>query len=148
MGKHHRKSSNNNLNSSNGLGNFGGFNIGELLKNIDLNQVISLLSSFTGAKNMSTDQLSSIIRNLDLNEVNRENNSSNLDIDNLKSQLSILADRLDQVEGGKSANVHDELMKAVKNLQDTPGGQDAVYDLIKSNFETADEDRKDKKRKK
>jgi hypothetical protein len=151
MGKHHHKSSNNlptPSNNSNGLGSFGGFNIGDLLKNIDLNQVISLLSSFVGAKNMNTDQLSSMIRNLDLNDVGNEANSSKIDMNKLQSQLSLLADRLDEVEGGKNGNVHDELLNAVKNLQDAPGGTDAIFDLLKSNLNVSDEDNKDRRRNK
>lgn len=150
MGKHHHKSpktSSNVPNNSTGLGNFGGFNIGDLLKNIDLNQVISLLSSFVGAKNMNTDQLSTMIRNLDLNDVSKETNSSKIDINKLQSQLSLLADRLDEVEGGKNANVHDELLNAVKNIQNLPGGTDAIFDLIKSNLNGIDEDTDRKNRK-
>jgi hypothetical protein len=150
MGKHHKNSNNpsNKPTSSNSLGNFGGFNIGDLLKNIDLNQIISLLSSFVGAKNMNTDQLSSMIRNLDLNDVGQGANSSKIDINKLQSQLSLLADRLDEVEGGKNGNVHDQLLNAVKNLQDTPGGTDGILDFIKSNLNVADEDNKDRKKNK
>lgn len=151
MGKHHRKNPSNGPNGSNsfnGAGGFGGLNIGELLKNIDLNQVISLLSSFVGAKNMKTDQLSSMIRNLDLNDVSKETASPKIDINKLKSQLSVLADRLDEVDGGKGGNVHDELLSAVKNLQDAPGGKDAMYDFIKSNLSVDDEDNTKSKRRK
>jgi hypothetical protein len=157
MGKHHHKKTNNGSNESivsnvskspGGLGSFGGFNIGELLKNVDLNQVVSLLSSFVGAKNMNTDQLSSMIRNFDFNDVNQEANSSKIDMNKLQSQLSLLADRLDEVEGGKNSNVHDELLNAVKNLQDAPGGTDGLLDFIKSNLNVADEDNNDRKRNK
>jgi len=149
MGKHHKSSNNpsNKSNNSNGLGNFGGFNIGDLLKNIDINQIISLLSSFVGAKNMNTNQLSSMIRNIDLNDVSNESNSSKIDVNKLQSQLSLLADRLDEIDGGKNANVHDELLSAVKNLQDTPGGTDAVMDFIKSNLNGSDEDVKKRNKK-
>lgn len=150
MGKHRKGSNNpsNKSNNSNGLGNFGGFNIGDLLKNIDINQIISLLSSLVGAKNMNTNQLSSMIRNIDLNDVSNEPNSSKMDINKLQSQLSLLADRLDEIDGGKNTNVHDELLSAVKNLQDTPGGTDAVLDFIKSNLNNADEDTTRRKNKK
>lgn len=148
MGKHHRKSPINPSNVSNGLSNLGGFNIGDLLKNVDLNQIISLLSSFVGAKNMNTDQLSSMIRNLDLNDVGQEASSSKIDMNKLQSQLSLLADRLDEVEGGKNGNVHDELLNAVKNIQDSPGGTDALFDFIKSNLNVEDEGNNDRKRKK
>ncbi|MCH5138123.1 hypothetical protein JMF89_13020 [Clostridiaceae bacterium UIB06] len=141
MGKHHKSSNNPSTKptTSNGLGNFGGFNIGDLLKNIDINQIISLLSSFVGAKNMNTNQLSSMIRNLDLNDMGQEANSSKVDVNKLQSQLSLLADRLDEIDGGKNANVHDELLNAVQNLQNTPGGSDAVLDFIKSNLNAGDE---------
>lgn len=150
MGKHHHKGPKNPSsvsNNSSGLGSFGGFNIGDLLKNIDINQIISLLSSFVGAKNMNTDQLSSMIRNLDLNDVSKEASSSKIDMNKLQSQLSLLADRLDEVEGGKGANVHDELLNAVNNLQNTPGGTDAILDFIKSNLSGADEDTNKRNRK-
>lgn len=148
MGKKHHKGSDNpsnKANNSSGLGSFGGFNIGDLLKNIDINQVISLLSSFVGAKNMNTNQLSSMIRNLDLNDIGKESNSSKMDMNKLQSQLSLLADRLDEIDGGKNTNVHDELLSAVKNLQNTPGGTDAVLDFIKSNLNSADEDNDSRK---
>jgi hypothetical protein len=151
VGKHNHKNQNNRSNapktkSPGSLGGFGGFNIGDLLKNIDLNQIISLLSTFVGAKNMNTNQLSSMIRNLDLNDVNKENTSPKMDIDKLKSQLSVLADRLDEVEGGKGNNVHDELMKAVKNLQETPDMQDALNNFIKSNLIVADKNNNEKRK--
>jgi hypothetical protein len=149
MGKHHKspKNPSNVSNNSSGLGNLGGFNIGDLLKNVDISQVISLLSSFVGAKNMNTNQLSSMIRNLDLNDASNEAASSKIDMNKLQSQLSLLADRLDQVEGGKGANVHDELLNAVNNLQNTPGGTDAIMDFIKSNLNGADEDTSRRNRK-
>lgn len=149
MGKHHKgpKNSSNPPKTSNGLGSFGGFNIGDLLKNIDLNQVISLLSSFVGAKDMNTNQLSSILRNMDLSDMSKEGNSSKIDINKMQSQLSLLADRLDQIDGGKNSNVHDELLNAVKNIQGTPGGTDAVMDFIKSNLSSSDEDDNTKHRK-
>lgn len=141
MGKHHKGSNNpsNKPNNSNIPSSFGGFNIGDLLKNIDINQIISLLSSFVGAKNMNTNQLSSMIRNIDLNDMEPEANSSKVDVGKLQSQLSLLADRLDEIDGGKNANVHDELLNAVQNLQNTPGGSDAVLDFIKSNLNAGDE---------
>lgn len=147
MGKHHKGSNNppSKSNTSSNLGNFGGFNIGDLLKNIDINQIISLLSSFVGAKNMNTNQLSSMLRNLDLNDVGGEANSSKIDMNKLQSQLSLLADRLDEVDGGKNANVHDELLSAVKNLQNAPGGNDAILDFIKSNLNVDDGGSKNKR---
>lgn len=138
MGKHRKKSFVDNI------------NIGDLLKNLDLNQIISLLSSFVGANNMTTDQLSSMLRNFDLNDINKGNNSGSVDLDKLKSQLSAIADRLDDVEKGQSRNVQDELLSAIKNIQQSSSDKDDLYGFLKSSLGSDDSkgDRKEKRNKK
>ncbi|WML35998.1 hypothetical protein [Clostridium sp. OS1-26] len=124
MGKHHRKSSSNTNVPQ-------GFNIGDLLKTIDINQIISIISSLVGANNMTTNQLSSMLRNFDLGDLNRVVNTSNLNENEVKSQLSALADRLDDVDSGRNSNVQDQVLNAVKALQSSPDGQDMLNSLLK-----------------
>ncbi|MCT8978190.1 hypothetical protein N4T77_16480 [Clostridium sp. CX1] len=136
MGKHRSKSFVDNL------------NLGELLKSIDINQIISLVSTLVGANNMNVNQLSSMLRNYDLNDIANENGGNKFDENKLKSQLSALADKLDEVDGGKNGNIQDELLKAVKNLQLSSDDNDAIYDFLKSNLDSArnNSDEKDHKR--
>lgn len=138
MGKHRKKSFVDNI------------NIGDLLKNLDINQIISLLSSFVGANNMTTDQLSSMLRNFDLNDISKGNNSSSVDLDKLRAQLSAIADRLDDVEKGQSRNVQDELINAIKHIQHSPEDKDDLMGFLKSSLGSDDDkgDRKDKRSKK
>lgn len=137
MGKHRKKSFVNNI------------NIGDLLKNLDINQIISLLSSFVGANNMTTDQLSSMLRNFDLNDINKGNNSNSVDLDKLRVQLSAIADRLDDVEKGQSRNVQDELLNAIKNIQQSSDDKDDLMGFLKSSLGSDDNkgDRKERKSK-
>lgn len=107
MGKHHRKSN---------VSPASGFNFNDLLKNIDINQIVSIVSSLVGANNMTTNQLSSMLRNFDLSDLSNIAGSNKLDESEIRSQLSALADRLDDVEKGQSKNVQDEALNAVKFL--------------------------------
>lgn len=136
MGKHHRKN-NNNVSQ--------GFNLNDLLKNIDINQIVSLISSLVGANNMTTNQLSSMLRNFDLSDLNKVANAGNLNENEIKSQLLTLADRLDDVEKGKSNNVQDEVLNAVKALQSSPNGQDILNTLLKGVLGNYNVDNKKKK---
>lgn len=137
MGKHRNKNLMDNL------------NLGELLRTIDVNQVISLLSTLIGANNMSVSQLSSILRNYDLDDMTNENNGNRL-----KSQLLALADKLDQADNGGNGNVQDELIKAIKNLQLSSDDREALRDFLNSNLENSKnasgekEHKKDRKSKK
>lgn len=137
MGKHHRKS-NSNANVSQG------FNFGDLLKNIDINQIISIISSLVGANNMTTNQLSSMLRNFDLSDLNKVANTGNLNESEIKSQLLALADRLDDVDKGKNSNVQDEVLNAVKALQSSPDGQDILNSLLKGALGNNNNDSKKK----
>lgn len=132
MGKHHRKA-NTTVPS--------GFNIGDLLKNVDLNQIVSLISSLVGANNMTTNQLSSMLRNFDLSDLSNISASNNLNENEIKSQLSALADRLDDIEKGNNNNVQDEVMNAVKALQSSPDGQEMISSLLKGALNKDDKDR-------
>lgn len=141
MGKHHRK---NNTNVSQG------FNFGDLLKNIDINQIISLIGSLVGANNMTTGQLSSMLRNFDLNDLNQLDlnqvvSSSNMNKNEIRSQLLALADRLDDVDNGKNSNVQDQVLNAVKSLQSSPDGQDLLNSLLKGALGNSDNDSKKSK---
>lgn len=108
-----------------------GFNLNDLLKNIDINQIISLVGSLVGANNMSTNQLSSMLRNFDLNDLAKLGNQGNINENDVKSQLMALADRLDDVGKSSNNNVQDEVLRAVKNLQSSPDGQDLLNTLLK-----------------
>ncbi|MBV7272306.1 hypothetical protein JMF89_05785 [Clostridiaceae bacterium UIB06] len=129
MGKHHRKSN---------VSPVGGFNIGDLLKNIDINQIVSIISSLVGANNMTTNQLSSMLRNFDLSALAGASDSVNLNESEVKSQLSALADRLDDIEKGQSRNVQDEVLNAVKSLQSSPDGQEVLGNLLKEALNNKD----------
>lgn len=138
MGKHHRKA-NNNISQ--------GFNLGDLLKNVDINQIVSLISSLVGANNMTTNQLSSMLRNFDLSDLGNIAGSNKLNENEVKSQLSALADRLDDIEKGQSKNVQDEVFNAVKSLQSSPDGQEILNSLLKGALGNSKEDNgRDKKR--
>ena len=126
MGKHHRKS---NVAPAGAGPGIGGFNFGDLLKNIDINQIVSIISSLVGANNMTTNQLSSMLRNFDLSDLANVTGSNRLDEDEIRSQLSALADRLDDIEKGQNRNVQDEVMDAVKTLQSSPDGQEILNTL-------------------
>lgn len=143
MGKHHRKSNTKPAVSQ-------GFNFGDLLKNIDINQIISIISSLVGANNMTTNQLSSMLRNFDLSDLNKGDlgkvvSSSNMDENEIKSQLLALADRLDDVDNGKNSNVQDQLLNAVKALQSSPDGQDLLGSLLKGALGNSNNDSKKRK---
>lgn len=138
MGKHHRK---NNTNFSQG------FNFADLLKNIDINQIISLLGSLVGSNNMSTGQLSSMLRNFDFNDLNHGDldkliDSSNMSKSEIKSQLLSLADRLDGADKEKNSNVQDQLLDAIKALQSSPDGQDILSSLLKDSLGNNKESKK------
>lgn len=140
MGKHHRKNNTKPAVSQ-------GFNFGDLLKNIDINQIISLIGSLVGANNMTTGQLSSMLRNFDLNDLNQLDlnqvlGSSNMNKNDIRSQLLALADRLDDVDNGKNSNVQDQVLNAVKSLQSSPDGQDLLNSLLKGALGNSDNDSK------
>ncbi|MBC2579815.1 hypothetical protein [Clostridium sp. DJ247] len=92
-------------------------NFAELLRGIDINQIISLVTTLAGVNNMTTNQLGSMLRNLDLSEINKAPASGNLSPDEMKNQLSALADKLDQMGNG---TVPEELLKSIKSLQQSP----------------------------
>lgn len=143
MGKHHRKN-----NAKPAVSQ--GFNFGDLLKNIDINQIISIISSLVGANNMTTNQLSSMLRNFDLSDLNKGDlgkvvSSSNMSENEIKSQLLALADRLDDIDNGKNSNVQDQLLNAVKSLQSSPGGQDLLSSLLNGALGNSDNDSKKRK---
>ncbi len=143
MGKHHRKSNTKTAVSQ-------GFNFGNLLKNIDINQIISLIGSLVGANNMTTSQLSSMLRNFDLNDLNQSDlsqviSSGNMNKNDIRSQLLALADRLDDVDNGQNGNVQDQLLNAVKSLQSSPDGQDLLNSLLKGALGNGDNDSKKRK---
>jgi hypothetical protein len=143
MGKHHRKNNTKPAVSQ-------GFNFGDLLKNIDINQIISLIGSLVGANNMTTSQLSSMLRNFDLNDLNQFDlnqvvGSSNMNKNDIRSQLLALADRLDDVDNGQNGNVQDQVLNAVKSLQSSPDGQDLLNSLLKGALGNGDNDSKKRK---
>lgn len=143
MGKHHRKNNTKPAVSQ-------GFNFGDLLKNIDINQIISLIGSLVGANNMTTSQLSSMLRNFDLNDLNQSDlnqviSSGNMNKNDIRSQLLALADRLDDVDNGNNSTVQDQVLNAVKSLQSSPDGQDLLNSLLKGALGNSDNDSKKRK---
>ena len=99
----------------------GTINFGELLKGIDINQIIGLVTSLTGVNNMTTGQLGSMLRNLDLSDLGKgPMPASNMNVTDMKSQLSTLADKLEQMGNGQNNSVQDELLKAINTLQQSP----------------------------
>lgn len=120
MSKHHRKNMSN------------GFNLGDLLGNIDLPQLMSIMSSIGGGKSSgSNDQISSMLSNLNLgNSMNT--GSGKFNNSDLSSQLSALESRLLNLEN--RSNMEDELLKKIKELKSSPDAAKTLNSFMKSNF--------------
>lgn len=127
MSKHHR-----NYNS--------GFNIADILNNIDITQLLSILSSLGGNKGLGNDQLSSLMNNLNSGNSSREPAASGFNNSNIKSQLSELEDRLSKIESG--GTIKEDLLRAVKELQNSPDAAKILNDYMNSNNSGRDTHRK------
>lgn len=120
MSKHHRKSNNN-----------SGFNLGDLLNNIDLPQLLSMLSSFGGSRGMmSNDKISSMLDNLNMGDIGT-NGGSGLDDSNIKSKLAALENRLSSLENRNQ--MQNEVLQKVRELQNSPDAAKFLNDFMNSN---------------
>lgn len=131
MGKHRRKNS------------ASGFNIGDILKNIDITQLLSVMSSLGGSSNISNDQLGSMLRDLDLGDIAKGSGSSGFNDADVKDKLSALENRLSKLEKGKSG-IQDEVLRTIKDLQSSPDAAKMLNEFMKSNFNNSKEDRRKK----
>lgn len=104
-------------------------NLGELLRNVDINQVLSLANTLAGTGNSGTGLLLSL---LGLGSQNRDPmpplattpgaapSQNGINVDAMKAQLSMLADRLSQAGNGQPNGIQGELLKAINALQQSP----------------------------
>ncbi|CAB1252377.1 hypothetical protein ACFHWD_00650 [Clostridium sp. MT-14] len=116
MSKHHRNYNN-------------GFNIGDILNNIDITQLLSILSALGGNKNFSNDQLGSLMENLNSSNGGTQGNSNFNDSD-IKSKLAALENRLSKIENG--GTIKEELLRTIKELQDSPDAAKTLNNYINS----------------
>ncbi|MCI1944453.1 hypothetical protein [Clostridium luticellarii] len=116
MSKHHRNYNN-------------GFNIADILNNIDIPQLLSIISSLGGNRNFSNDQLGSLMDNL--NSSKGSQNTSAFNDSNIKSQLAALEDRLSKIESG--GTIKEDLLQAIKELKNSPDAAKILNEYINSN---------------
>lgn len=125
MSKHHRKYENN------------GFNLGDLLKNIDISQLMSILSSMGGIGGLGggsrNDNIGSILNNLNLGDLGNGGNSDdgNFNNSNIKSKLSSLEKRLSSLENRNQ--MQNDLLEKVRELQKSPDAAKYLNDFISNN---------------
>ncbi|MFL0194526.1 hypothetical protein ACJDU8_02900 [Clostridium sp. WILCCON 0269] len=127
MSRHHRKNYNT------------GFNLGDILKNVDISQLMSILSALNGgggSNNLSGDKLSSLLNNIDLSSISNKNNTSGFDESTIKSQLAALESRLSKIESGNTTK--EQIMKTVKDLQQSPDAAKILNDFMNSNFKDSE----------
>ncbi|MCH3962778.1 MAG: hypothetical protein LKE46_00725 [Clostridium sp.] len=117
MSKHHHR---NNVNS--------GFNLGDILKNIDITQLLSMLSSFSGSRGMmSNDKISSMLDNLNMGDLGE----TGLDDSDIKSKLGALEKRLSSLENRNQ--MQNEVLQKVRELQNSPDAAKFLNDFMSSN---------------
>lgn len=121
----------------------GNINLAELLKGVDINQIIGLVTTLAGVNNMNVSQLGSMLRNLDLSDLNKSpmpgpgpgsGSTNNMSVDDMKTQLSTLADKLEQVGSGQNNSVQSELLKAINTLQQSPELMNMFNSFVNSNM--------------
>ncbi|WP_446897632.1 hypothetical protein ACSVC9_11535 [Clostridium sp. LBM24168] len=121
MSKHHHRNNNN------------GFNLGDLLSNIDIPQLLSMLSSFSGSKGMaSNDKISSILNNLNMEDI-ASNSRNGFDDSNIKSKLAALENRLSSLENRNQ--MQNEVLQKVRELQNSPDAAKFLNDFMNSNLD-------------
>ncbi|WP_368489885.1 hypothetical protein [Clostridium sp. BJN0013] len=124
MSKHHHRNYNT------------GFNLGDILRNIDITQLMSILSALGGSNNnLSKDKLSAMLDNLDLGDISKAANKSGLNESNIKSQLATLENRLSKMENESSTK--EQLINTIKELQNSPDAVKTLNDFINSNFKNS-----------
>ncbi|EDK35349.1 hypothetical protein [Clostridium kluyveri] len=115
-----------------------GFNLGDILRNIDITQLMSILSVLGGGNNnLSKDKLSSMLNNLDLGDISNAASKSGFNESNIKSQLAALENRLSKIENGSSTK--EQLLNTIKELQNSPNAAKMLNDLMNSNFKNSDQ---------
>ncbi|MBV4419703.1 hypothetical protein KM800_10275 [Clostridium tyrobutyricum] len=124
MSKHHRKYENN------------GFNLGDLLKNIDISQLMSILSSMGGMGGLgggSKNDIGSVLNNLNLGDLGNGGNSEdgNFNDSNIKSKLSSLEKRLSSLENRNQ--MQNDLLEKVRELQKSPDAAKYLNNFISNN---------------
>lgn len=119
MSKHHRKNYNT------------GFNLGDILNNIDITQLISIISALGGNSNNSSNGLSSMLSNLNLGDISNKNNVPEFNQSNINSQLAELEKKLSQTEGNSSGK--NEILDAVRQLQNSPDAAKILNNFMNSN---------------
>lgn len=113
-----------------------GFNLGDILKNIDITQLMSILSVLGGSNNnLSKDKLTSMLNNLDIDDISRAANTSNFNESSIKSKLTSLEGRLSKIENDNS--MKDQLLNTIKDLQNSPDTAKMLNDIINTNFKSA-----------
>ncbi|MHC6180828.1 hypothetical protein ACYUJ6_13390 [Clostridium sp. JNZ X4-2] len=117
MSKHHRNYNN-------------GFNIADILNNIDITQLLSIISSLGGNKSLGNDQLSSLMNNLNSGNSSSGPAASGFNNSNIKSQLSELENRLSKIES--EGTIKEDLLRAVKELQNSPDAAKILNDYMNS----------------
>ncbi|OAA84894.1 hypothetical protein WY13_02797 [Clostridium ljungdahlii] len=120
MSKHHRKNYNT------------GFNLGDILNNIDITQLVSIISALGGnSRNSSNDQLGAMLSNLNLGDISKKNNVPEFNQSNINSQLAELEKKLSQTEDNSSGK--NEILDAVRQLQNSPDAAKILNSFMNSN---------------
>ncbi|AGY75692.1 hypothetical protein [Clostridium autoethanogenum] len=120
MSKHHRKNYNT------------GFNLGDLLNNIDITQLVSIISALGGnSRNSSNDQLGAMLSNLNLGDISKKNNVPEFNQSNINSQLAELERKLSQTEDNSSGK--GEILDALRQLQNSPDAAKILNSFMNSN---------------
>ncbi|HBC95707.1 MAG TPA: hypothetical protein DC034_02795 [Clostridium sp.] len=116
MSKHHRNYNN-------------GFNLGDILNNIDITQLLSILSALGGNRNFSNEQLGSLMENLNSFDGGSQGHSNFSDSD-IKTKLSALESRLSKIESG--GTIKEDLLRAIKELEDSPDAAKTINNYLNS----------------
>lgn len=107
MSKHHRKNYNT------------GFNLGDILNNIDITQLISIMSALGGnSRNSSNGQLDSLLNNLNSGNAAPRNDVPQFNQSNINSQLEELERRLSNMKDSNSET--NEILDTIKRLRNSP----------------------------
>ncbi|MBA5851250.1 hypothetical protein H2684_08015 [Clostridium sp. cel8] len=126
MSKHHHRNNNRPVNN--------GFNLGNLLGNIDLPQLLSLMSAFGGGGMggmMSNDKISSLLNNMNTGDITRNIGGNNFNESNIKSQLAALENRLENLEN--RSDLQNQVLAKIKELQNSPDAAKFLNDFMNSN---------------
>lgn len=121
MSKHHHRNNN------------SGFNIGDLLSNIDLSQLLSMMSTLGGSKGiMSNDKIGSLLEGLNMGSGNGEGFNDS----DIKSKLSAIENRLASLENRNQ--MQNEVLQKVRELKNSPDAAEFLNDFINSESNKSD----------